>query len=132
MCRRRLDGHVKTKLLQTLGQGGIAVPPVIAQVGQLDAERTARVFHEVDQHMDTTTGDRHARDLAPGDQADAQLVGPHSGPSQAGQRVVVGQGHCAAADLVGQLDDPLGRIGPVGQVGVGMEIDHRCDATARV
>ena len=110
--------------LQPVGQGQIAPPAVLPEPDQLLAERAAVVVDEVDQHVHPAGTDRPAGDLAPGHEGDAELVGPPAGRPDAGQRVVVGEGHRAAAGLGGQLRDPLGGVAAVRHAGVGVEVDH--------
>ena len=97
---------------------------VLAEPDQLHAERPVVLLHEVHQHVHAPRADRLAGDLATGDEGDTELVGPHAGGPDPGQRIVVGEGHGAAAGDGGQLRDPLGGITTVGDVGVGVQIDH--------
>ena len=110
--------------LQPVGQGQIAAPAVLPEPDQLLAERAAVVVHEVHQHVHPAGPGRPARDLAPGHEGDAELLGPPAGRPDPGQRVVIGEGHRAAAGLGGQLRDPFGRVAAVRHVGVGVEVDH--------
>ena len=130
--RGHLFCHRDAQLLETFGQRLVAGAAVVPEPVEFEAERALGVLHEVDEHVDTTPGHRHAGDLAAGHQPDAQFVGPDLGPGQAGEGVVVGEGHRTAADLVGHLDDPLGSLAPVGPVGVGVQVDHAAHATGRV
>src|SRR5207248_3309062 len=87
-------------------------------------ERPLAVLDEVDEHVHGAAVDL-AGDLAAGHELDPELGGAGAGRGHAVEAVVVGEGHSPAAGVRGQLRDPVGRIRPVRDVGVGVEIDHR-------
>ena len=89
-----------------------------------EALRTLARFHEVDEDVHASGPDREARHLAAGHEGDPELGGPLPGGADAGQGVVVGQGHGAAPGLHGQLDHPARGVTPVGHGGVGVQVDH--------
>ncbi len=74
------DGHAERR--QPVGQGEVAGPAVLPEPDQLGAERAAVVFDEVHQHVHAPRPHRPTGHLAPGDQRDAELVGPAHGPAR--------------------------------------------------
>lgn len=100
------------------------VSRIAAKAPQLLLQRSVARFDEIAEHV-LRPGREAAGHLAARYQLDPEGGRPRPRLGDAGEPVVIGEGHGAAAGLGRQFHDPPRRVGAVGAARVRVQIDHR-------